>query len=97
MDVEISKIGERGQLVIPQDFRDELHIKKGEKFLVVRAGHKLILQQVSRMKAKAIEELHEDLIDMKIAEQRMEEMKSGKVTKLSKKDFLNELESWFEE
>ena len=30
MEMEIAKVGERGQIVIPQNFREDLHIKKGE-------------------------------------------------------------------
>ena len=71
MEIEISKMGERGQIVIPQEFREDLGIKKGEKFLVVRSKDKLIFQQMRRLKARSIEQLREDLIDAKIAEQRL--------------------------
>lgn len=92
--MEITKIGERGQIVIPQEFREELHIKKGEKFLIVRSDNRLILQQMKKLKAKTLEQLKEDLIDMKIAEDRLEEIEKGKSIVQTKDEFLREMEAW---
>lgn len=97
MDVEISKVGERGQIVIPREFRDELHIKKGEKFLVVRSDDKLIFQQTKKLKAKSIENLREDFMDMKIAEDRLNEIEKGEAVVQTKKEFLDEMENWVKE
>lgn len=97
MEMEISKIGERGQIVIPQEFRDELHIKKGEKFLVVKSDGKIILQQMRRLKAQSIEQLREDLIDIKIAEDRLKEIEEGKAVIQTKKEFLKDMKKWVEE
>jgi len=97
MDIEISRIGERGQIVIPQEFRDELHIKKGEKFLVVRTEDKIILQQMKKLKTDALEQLKKDLIDMKIAEERLDEIKKGKSVSQTKKEFLKSMQQWLKE
>ena len=94
MDIEISKVGERGQIVIPQEFRKELKIKKGEKFLVVKSDGRLIFQQMSRLKAENIEKLKEDLIDIKIAEDRLKEIEQGKGIAQTKEHFLREMEEW---
>jgi len=97
MEIEISKVGERGQIVIPQEFRDKLHIKKGDKFLVVRTDNKLILQQMSTLKAKNIDQLREDLIDIKIAEDRLKEIEEGKGLVQTKEEFLKEMKKWIGE
>ena len=94
MDIEISKVGERGQIVIPQEFREELRIKKGEKFLVVKSDGRLIFQQMSRLKADNIDKLKEDLIDIKIAEDRLKEIEQGKGVAKTKEQFLREMEEW---
>lgn len=94
MEIEISKLGERGQIVIPQEFRKKLNIKKGEKFLVVKSDSKLILQQIKKLKAKTVEQLKEDLIDIKIAENRFKEIREGKKVIKTKKEFLKEMEEW---
>ncbi|MEK6938616.1 MAG: AbrB/MazE/SpoVT family DNA-binding domain-containing protein [Nanoarchaeota archaeon] len=46
MDFEIAKIGERGQVVIPQSLRDEMSIHKGDKFMVIQRGDMLILKKL---------------------------------------------------
>ena len=97
MEIETSKVGERGQIVIPQEFREKLHIKKGEKFIVVKSEDKLIFQQMSKLKANTIEQLKEDLIDMKIAEDRLRGIEKGEVIVQKKEEFLKEMESWVDE
>ena len=54
MEFEFTKVGERGQVVIPQEFRKSMGIIRGEKFMVVGHGDSLILK---RMKEPAIEDL----------------------------------------
>ena len=44
MDFEVTKIGERGQVVIPQSFRDTLGINTGDKFMVLQRGDMLVLK-----------------------------------------------------
>jgi AbrB family looped-hinge helix DNA binding protein len=97
MDIEITKLGERGQIVIPLEFREELHLRKGEKFIVARSDNKIILQQMSKLKAKTIEQLREDFVDMKIAEDRLEEIEQGKSVAQTKEKFLEEMEQWVNE
>jgi len=46
MEFEIAKIGERGQVVIPQSFRDDMSIRKGDKFMVLQRGDMLVLKKL---------------------------------------------------
>ncbi len=46
MEAEITKIGERGQVVIPQSFRENMGIHKGEKFMVLERGDMIILKRL---------------------------------------------------
>lgn len=94
MDIEITKLGERGQVVIPQEIRNQLHLKKGEKFLVVKSNNKIILEPVKKMKARVLDEIKKDLIDIKIAEKRLKEIEEGKCKTYTEKEFLKELEKW---
>lgn len=50
---EVTKLGERGQIVIPQEFRKHMGLKSGDKFIVVERGGTLMLK---RLKAPSIEE-----------------------------------------
>ena len=53
MEFEITKLGERGQVVIPQEFRKSMGLHIGEKFIVIERGDMLVLK---RIKAPAMEE-----------------------------------------
>ena len=97
MELEITKLGERGQIVIPQEIRNQLHLKKGEKFLVVKSYSKIIFEPLRKLKAKIVDELKEDMIDMKIAEKRLKEIEEGECKVQTKEDFLKEMKKWVNE
>ena len=61
---------------------------------VVALDDKLIFQQMRKMKAKSIEQIREDLIDIKIAENRLNNMENKVQTKA---EFLKEMSAWVEE
>mgnify|MGYP001561343187 CR=1 FL=1 len=46
MKFEVTKMGERGQIVIPQEFREQLKLEKGEKFVVIESDGILMLQRL---------------------------------------------------
>ena len=46
MEFEVTRLGERGQIVIPQLFREHLKLVKGEKFIVVEQGDAIILRRL---------------------------------------------------
>jgi AbrB family looped-hinge helix DNA binding protein len=53
MDFEVASIGERGQVVIPQSFREQMGLSKGDKFMVLQRGDMLLLK---KMKAPTMED-----------------------------------------
>ncbi len=57
MEFEVTKLGERGQIVIPMVFRDNLRLEKGEKFMVTEAGGALILKRLKPVTDKEFNEL----------------------------------------
>ena len=52
MQVELTTISEKGQLVIPSSVRQQMKIKKADKFLVFGEGNVLILKKVEPMELK---------------------------------------------
>ncbi|HLC97589.1 MAG TPA: AbrB/MazE/SpoVT family DNA-binding domain-containing protein [Candidatus Nanoarchaeia archaeon] len=46
MEFEVATIGERGQVVIPQIFREEMGIHKGDKFMVLTRGDMFVLKKL---------------------------------------------------
>jgi AbrB family looped-hinge helix DNA binding protein len=57
MAFEVTKVGERGQIVIPKEFREEMHINKGEKFIVLRKGDSLILKRLVAPSKKQVNDM----------------------------------------
>jgi AbrB family looped-hinge helix DNA binding protein len=92
MTVDISKVGERGQIVIPQEIRKKLNIRQGEKFLVINQNEDIIFRPLKEV--KSLDQVEEDIIDMQIADKRWKEIKEGKKTARSKEEFLRELQEW---
>ena len=45
-DVELTKMSSRGQVVIPQEIRDELGLKEGSALVVTASGDTLLLKRV---------------------------------------------------
>ncbi len=92
MEIEISKLGERGQIVIPQEIRQKLKMKKGERFLVINEKEDIIFRPLKKI--RSLEGIQEDIIDMQIANKRWKEIEKGKYKESNKEDFLKEIESW---
>lgn len=46
MQVELTKISEKGQVVIPSSLRKEMGIKKSDQFMIFGEGGTLILKKV---------------------------------------------------
>ncbi|MBI2144320.1 AbrB/MazE/SpoVT family DNA-binding domain-containing protein [Candidatus Woesearchaeota archaeon] len=51
MSIEITKITTKGQVVIPQDIRDEKGIKPGERFIVYDLEDSIVLKRVKNLEA----------------------------------------------
>jgi AbrB family looped-hinge helix DNA binding protein len=95
MDIESVRLGERGQVVIPQDFRRELKLKCGEKMLAVLVDNKIVLEPVRSLKAEVLEDIREDMIDLKICSKFWDDVKANRgIVRQSKGEFLRDLETW---
>ena len=46
-EVEITKMSSRGQIVIPQEIRQEMHLKEGSAFAVIASNDLLLLKKIS--------------------------------------------------
>ena len=46
MKFEITKMGERGQIVIPQSLREHLKLETGEKFMVIEQDNSILLKKI---------------------------------------------------
>ena len=83
MNVEITKMTSRGQVVIPQDIRQSNGLKEGEKFLVYDTGNSIVLKRIKNLqKIKGIDEFEKAFSSM---------WKTAKAKGISKKDAAEEI------
>jgi len=95
MDIDITKLGERGQVVIPLDMRNHLILKTGMKMLVIEENGKLIFQPTNKIKQNIAERIKEDIIDSRIAEKRLREMDKGeKIVYENEEEFFKDFDKW---
>ena len=57
MEIEVTTIGERGQVVIPLTLRENMSIHKGDKFMILERGDILILKKIKAPSAEDIEKM----------------------------------------
>ncbi len=50
--METTKLSEKGQVVIPKEFRKKMGLKTGNQFLVIAAQEAIILQRMEIVKRK---------------------------------------------
>ena len=53
MEIEISKITSKGQVVIPQEIREELSLKEGMPFAVTAQGDSILLKRIEIKSGKS--------------------------------------------
>jgi AbrB family looped-hinge helix DNA binding protein len=64
MDVEITKMSSRGQIVVPQDLRKEINAKEGTRFAVFGSKDTIVLKKIEMpSKEKLIRSLHKIAIE----------------------------------
>jgi AbrB family looped-hinge helix DNA binding protein len=88
MDVAITRMSSKGQIVIPASMRAD--IPEGEKFLVIRDGERYILKPLSGLEPA----LKEDLLFAEKTEQAFEEYRKGTFTGKTADEFTDELAAW---
>ena len=88
VDVSISKMSSKGQIVIPLEMRKD--IKEGEKLLIIKNGGQIILKKASDFDKN----LKEDLEFARRTEEAFKRYEKGLFVSLPKTKFLEELKKW---
>ncbi len=86
MDVAITKISSKGQIVIPSSMRKDL--MKGDQFLIIKEDQTFIIKKITGL----AKDLTEDLKFAQRVEHAWTDFEKGKFKALSAKKFLEELE-----
>ena len=88
MDIAITRMSSKGQIVIPASMRE--NVPEGEKLLIIRDGERYILKPLTELEPA----LKEDLLFAEKTEQAFEECRKGAFTKKTVSGFRDELASW---
>lgn len=88
MNVNITRMSSKGQIVIPQEMRR--NFKEGEKILVIQGGDKLILKKASDLD----ENLKEDLEFARRTEEAWKRMEKGEFISMEFDEFIEEMKKW---
>lgn len=87
-DIAVTKMSSRGQIVIPTETRKGFH--RGDKFIVIRDGDRLILKQAKNLDKN----FEEDLEFARRTEEAFKRYEAGEFKEVEGKQFLEILEEW---
>ena len=81
MDVAITKMSSKGQIVIPAEMREDIH--EGEKVVIIKSDHQLIMKKASEMDKN----LKEDLEFAKRTEKALRRYEKGEFKEMNFEEF----------
>lgn len=87
MNIAITKMSSKGQIVIPAEMREDLH--EGEKIVIIKSDSQFIMKKASKMDEK----LKEDLEFARRTEMAWREIEKGNCETITAKEFLKELKT----
>ena len=88
INVDVTRISSKGQVVIPQDMRREFSV--GDRFVIIKSDSQFILKPVRELGSNFAE-------DLKFAKRTADSLgkyEKGKFKSMGGKEFLAELEKW---
>ena len=88
MDVAITRMSSKGQVVIPAEMRKGF--QEGDKLLLIQNNDQLIMKKASKLDTV----LKEDLEFAKRTEEAWKKIEEGKGIKMKFDDFIKEMKNW---
>ena len=88
MDIAITRMSSKGQVVIPIEMRKGF--QEGDKLLLIRTDGQLIMKKASKLDTV----LKEDLEFAKKTEEAWKRIEEGKGIKMDFDDFIQEMKKW---
>ena len=88
MNIELTKMSSKGQVVIPGSVRDKLSLKEGQVLAVSTEDNLIVLKILDN----PMEE--DDLRTLEEIKTAWKEISEGKFKKTNDKDFLKEISKW---
>ncbi len=88
MDISITRMSSKGQIVIPLEMRE--NIKEGEKLVLIKNKNQIIMKKASEMDKS----LAEDLEFARRTEEAYKRYEKGEFISMPAGKFLEELKKW---
>ena len=88
MDVAITKMSSKGQVVIPAEMRQK--IKEGDKVMIIQTEDQLIMKKATRLDKN----FNDDIVFAKRTEDALRRIQEGKGIKMGFDDFIEEMKKW---
>jgi AbrB family looped-hinge helix DNA binding protein len=86
MEIALTKMSSKGQLVIPQEMRKEF--KAGDKLVLIKEHNRIVLKPMDELE----EQLREDLEFARRTEEAYKSRERGEFVRMSWDDFMKELD-----
>jgi len=88
MEIALTKMSSKGQIVIPADMRK--NFREGDNFVIIKIDDRLVLKKVSALEKN----LAEDLEFARRTEEAYQRIKKGQRKTMSAEEFKKELAAW---
>lgn len=88
VNLNVTRISSKGQIVIPSNMRGDL--KEGDELLIIKDEDRIILKKAEKL----TEGMKEDLEFAKKTEEAYKRIESGEGVKMDFDDFINEMKKW---
>jgi AbrB family looped-hinge helix DNA binding protein len=88
MDIAITRMSSKGQVVIPAEMRED--IDEGDKLIVIKNEDQIIMKKASKLSRN----LEEDLEFAKRTEEALKRIEKGKGIKMDFDDFVKTIKKW---
>jgi len=87
-NISVTKMSSKGQVVIPQEMRENL--EEGDKLVVIRNNRQIILEKMEDFDKN----LEEDLEFARRTEEAWKKIEAGEGIEMEFDDFINEMKKW---
>jgi len=88
MNIAITKMSSKGQVVIPSEMRNKLN--EGEKLIIIQNDDQFIMKKISNLNKN----LEEDLIFAKRTDEAFKRYEKGEFIEMDFDDFLKDVKKW---
>lgn len=88
MNIELTKLSSKGQIVIPGSIRDKLELNEGEVLAVSTKDNIIMLKRIDNPIDK------EDLRTFSEIKEAWKDISEGKFKKMKSEEFLKEISKW---